>query len=215
MYNYFRQGWIVSRLAKTLQEAFEGQRPVVLTFPHQDSIAAEEVANGFTLFFAGPRATPIRRAFEEKITYLVQAGSAPNPSSPNGFAMAKAEPLIRLSPARVEIPSDMQVAQDAWPFLYLRAPMIPNISLRGAAMISAVSLLLLLLFGWRPTSTHTTLPHMALFFLGAGFMLLETKAIVHMALVFGSTWVVNTSCVLGHPGNDPDSKLVGAEAPAH
>jgi membrane-bound ClpP family serine protease len=82
-------------------------------------------------------------------------------------------------------------------------------------MISAVSLLLLLLFGWRPTSTHTTLPHMALFFLGAGFMLLETKAIVHMALVFGSTWVVNTSSVLGHPGNHPDSKLVGAEAPAH
>ncbi len=28
--------------------------------------------------------------------------------------------------------------------------------------------------------------------LGAGFMLIETKAVVHMALVFGSTWIVNT-----------------------
>ena len=30
------------------------------------------------------------------------------------------------------------------------------------------------------------------FFLGAGFMLVETKAVVHMALLFGSTWMVNT-----------------------
>jgi hypothetical protein len=31
-----------------------------------------------------------------------------------------------------------------------------------------------------------------MFFLGAGFMLVETKAVVHMALLFGSTWMVNT-----------------------
>ena len=30
------------------------------------------------------------------------------------------------------------------------------------------------------------------FLLGAGFMLIETKAVVEMALLFGSTWVVNT-----------------------
>ena len=31
-----------------------------------------------------------------------------------------------------------------------------------------------------------------MFFLGAGFMLLEAKGVVHMALLFGSTWVVNS-----------------------
>ncbi len=31
-----------------------------------------------------------------------------------------------------------------------------------------------------------------MFFLGAGFMLIETKAVVHLALLFGSTWVVNS-----------------------
>ena len=31
-----------------------------------------------------------------------------------------------------------------------------------------------------------------MFFLGAGFMLIETKAVVHMALLFGSTWMVNS-----------------------
>ena len=32
-----------------------------------------------------------------------------------------------------------------------------------------------------------------MFFLGAAFMLLETKAIVHLALLFGSTWLVNSA----------------------
>ena len=31
-----------------------------------------------------------------------------------------------------------------------------------------------------------------MFFLGAGFMLLETKGVVQMALLFGSTWMVNS-----------------------
>ena len=35
-------------------------------------------------------------------------------------------------------------------------------------------------------------PNWQMFFLGAGFMLLETKGVVHMALLFGSTWVVNS-----------------------
>ncbi len=35
-------------------------------------------------------------------------------------------------------------------------------------------------------------PNGQMFFLGAGFMLLETKGVVHMALLFGSTWMVNS-----------------------
>ena len=31
-----------------------------------------------------------------------------------------------------------------------------------------------------------------MFFLGAGFMLIETKAVVQMALLFGGTWMVNS-----------------------
>jgi hypothetical protein len=36
-----------------------------------------------------------------------------------------------------------------------------------------------------------------MFFLGAAFMLVETKAVVHMALLFGSTWMVNTIVFAG------------------
>jgi hypothetical protein len=35
-------------------------------------------------------------------------------------------------------------------------------------------------------------PSGRMFFLGAGFMLLETKGVVHMALLFGATWMVNS-----------------------
>jgi hypothetical protein len=191
MYNYFRQGWIVSRLARTLEEVFDGRRPVIFTFPHQDAIAADETANGFTLFFAGPRAHEIEAAFRKRDGYYVQSGVAPDPASPNGFDAQSGPNQIRISPARVEIPPDLRVAEDAWPYLYLRRPMIPDLSWRGIAVIGLLSLLMLNRFGWKLTRQQISQPNMAMFFLGAGFMLLETKAVVHMALVYGSTWTVN------------------------
>jgi hypothetical protein len=35
-------------------------------------------------------------------------------------------------------------------------------------------------------------PNGRMFFLGAGFMLLETRGVVQMALLFGATWIVNS-----------------------
>ena len=88
-------------------------------------------------------------------------------------------------------------ATDDWPFLYLREPMIPTLSLRGMLIMGGLALLLIFLFLPRrdgatrgvTIAVHTTAQ---LFFLGAGFMLVETKAVVTMALLFGSTWVVNS-----------------------
>ena len=34
------------------------------------------------------------------------------------------------------------------------------------------------------------------FFLGAGFMILETSAIIRMAMLFGSTWIVNSIVII-------------------
>jgi hypothetical protein len=43
-----------------------------------------------------------------------------------------------------------------------------------------------------PSSLHPPRLTGRMLFLGAGFMLVETKAVVHMALLFGSTWMVNS-----------------------
>src|SRR5262249_31327293 len=54
--------------------------------------------------------------------------------------------------------------------------------------LGSLSIALLLAF----TPARKLRPNGQMFFLGAGFMLLETKGVVHMALLFGSTWMVNS-----------------------
>src|SRR5262249_55304709 len=76
-------------------------------------------------------------------------------------------------------------------FLYLRDAVIPAVNLRGIALIAVLSLGLL--FAVSPG--RRTSPNWRMFFMGAGFMLLETKSIVHLALLFGSTWIVNAVVV--------------------
>lgn len=191
MYNYFRQGWIVSRLVWTVENVFN-QQPLVLTMPEQERIAADAVANGFTVLFAGSRANEIARAFDNG-PYRLEADVPPTPASPNGFQVSPpAGKSLRFVPAIVEVPADLRIAEDTWPFLYLRNPMIPELSWRGMAMMALVSFVLLWMFGWRLSGEYQSNLNGAMLLLGAGFMLLETKAVVHMALVFGSTWTVNT-----------------------
>lgn len=190
MYNYFRQGWIVARLAKTEGAAF-GQPPLVLTLPQRDAITVNQKADGFTLIFDGPRAAAIGREFREKGPYVIPVGMAPGQSSADGFAARAGGNSIRLSPAQVEVPADLRMARDAWPFLYLRSPMIPDLVWRGIVVMGLTSLVMLRVFGWRTGGRESGGLHPAMLLLGAGFMLLETKAVVHMALLFGSTWIVN------------------------
>jgi hypothetical protein len=88
------------------------------------------------------------------------------------------------------------LATDDWPFLYLREPIIPSLSVRGMLIMGGIGFLMLFPFLKRsrlavgPGDSMNALAQM--FFLGAGFMLVETKAVVHMALLFGGTWVVNS-----------------------
>jgi hypothetical protein len=100
---------------------------------------------------------------------------------------------IALSGANLtpEFPSTNGVllATDDWPFLYLRNRSIP---------ISILLVAILFLCGaWFVLRSMNLLENGAIascshfFFLGAGFLLLETKAITQMSLLFGATWFVN------------------------
>jgi spermidine synthase len=191
MYNYFRQGWIVSRLTKTAEGIF-GREPLVLTMPNRDRILADQKADGFTVFFEGPRAEALGRAFEQRGSYFIPGGSAPVPASPDGFGRSADAAGLHFSPVPVEVPAGLRIAEDTWPFLYLRNPMIPDLSWRGMVVMGCISLVMLLLFGWKSARGRFGRLEVGMLLLGAGFMLLETKAVVHMALIFGSTWIVNT-----------------------
>jgi hypothetical protein len=66
-------------------------------------------------------------------------------------------------------------------------------TLTGMAVMALAALSLLWLFAPPAEGGRFRLALDArMFFLGAGFMLVETKAVVQMALLFGSTWTVNS-----------------------
>lgn len=105
-------------------------------------------------------------------------------------------------PQLVDATSDLQartnsttlLATDNWPFLYLTDRSIP------APVSVAATLFFLLVWTMLRKANclawKTSLPHLHFFFLGAGFLLLETKAVTQLSLLFGGTWLVN-SVVIG------------------
>jgi hypothetical protein len=78
------------------------------------------------------------------------------------------------------------VSTDDWPFLYMATRVYPRSYLFMGALVIGLSVLLVSNFtGERPAFSHGVF-----FLLGAAFMLLETKAITELGLVFGNTWHV-------------------------
>jgi hypothetical protein len=199
MYNYFRQGWIVDRLNQGLREAF-GADPLIVTLPYQAEIQPE-TRGGFTILMSGAT-DRIRQTFQRNGEYWLAPGQAPSPATPNGFEVEVAEAdrhgWIRFGPARLTSTDNLRDATDDWPFIYLRGPMIPGVSARGMAMMGGLALILFIgVVRSGPDKARLWRLNPRMFFLGAAFMLVETKAVVHMALLFGSTWMVNTIVFAG------------------
>ena len=69
VYNFFRQGWIASRIRDQLRTAFDGVEPVVITTPPFATVKFDDFQPGAsTGFFAGRAEVvePLRQKFEEK-----------------------------------------------------------------------------------------------------------------------------------------------------
>jgi hypothetical protein len=88
----------------------------------------------------------------------------------------------------------MQPTTDDRPFPYLTDRTIPRFYLEMLGLILLVSILLV-----RVTAgpLRQMRPYVDLFFMGAAFLLLETKNVVQFALLFGTTWVVNAAVFAG------------------
>jgi len=84
------------------------------------------------------------------------------------------------------------VTTDDWPFFYQHEPGLP-------ISVILISIAVLLTFGWFLRQTGGTEGRIDFHFLllGAGFMLLEAQIVSRMALLFGTTWVVNSIVVSG------------------
>ncbi len=89
------------------------------------------------------------------------------------------------------IPID--VSTDDWPFFYMPHRVYPVSYLPMLGLVVFLSLLLYQrFFSEKPRGSH-----LPFFFLGAGFMLVETKAITELGLTFGNTWRVIAIAIAG------------------
>jgi spermidine synthase len=164
LYNYFREKWLVDRLANTVAQVF-GQEPRAHVHQERAYLA---------VMLAGPR--------------LAELTAAPPPPT---FSMAYGQQNDPRPAQPLQRDAAIIPATDNWPFLYMRAPELPRHYLYALAVVLAISAIAVIGVLWTTQSAISNLPvaiNWHFFFLGAGFMLLETKSIVQFALLWGSTW---------------------------
>jgi spermidine synthase len=92
------------------------------------------------------------------------------------------------------IPAGPASATDDHPFVYLYGRSIPAYYLLTLLGVLVISLLAVRLAGG---PVRRMRPYTDLFFLGAAFLLLETRSITGFALLFGTTWIVNALVFAG------------------
>lgn len=143
MYNFYRNPWLIDRLAGTAAKAF-GHAPCI------DTYANAQAAISVALSEAGQQCETVWRP---------AAGAT----------------LV-------------EPATDDAPFLYFRGDGFPRLYLVALIGILLGSLAAVRAFGGPFREMR---PYADLFFMGAAFLLLETKNVATFALLFGTTWFVN------------------------
>ena len=87
---------------------------------------------------------------------------------------------------------DLPLTTDDWPYVYMRERVIPSGYWQTYLVIG------LLCFGMMARTFPESLrPDWKFFLLGAAFLLIEFKSITELALLFGTTWFVNSLAISG------------------
>jgi hypothetical protein len=88
--------------------------------------------------------------------------------------------------------ASLPLSSDDWPYLYLRARRVPAAYWQALLLIGVVCLVL-----FRRSFPEALRPNWHFWLLGAGFLLVEFKSITELALLFGTTWLVNALAISG------------------
>ena len=147
MYNYYREPWLIDRLAGTTAKVF-GHSPCIDTFAGAQAVITVGM-------------TPADQRC--KTTWTPGSGKV--------------------------VP-----ATDDSPFLYFRGGSFPALYTVTLLSILLTSLVAIRALGGPLRSMR---PYADLFFMGAAFLLLETKNVATFALLFGTTWFVNALVFAG------------------
>ena len=126
MYNAYRQGWVVGRLALLAEKVF-GTKPVVLAMPHVEAISStDDLGSRVSCLIVGPPGAPfverVRAAYAANASFWLasvpEVGARVNgfgPAAPTvaGFAGTWAQ----VRPVKLETSSAGRLPTDTWPFL--------------------------------------------------------------------------------------------------
>ncbi len=164
LYNYYRESWLIEKLAGMVTRAF-GRDSFVSTYGGQGRGA---------VIINGPRLAQI-------------SGAKLGRYRETAAAQASAE--LRVTGEGFMPATERRPATDDWPFVYLPEKSFPTIYIKGLVVIAAISLAAIFWIAPRQALRRFDW-HM--FCLGAAFALLEVKALTTFALLFGSTWNVNS-----------------------
>lgn len=149
MYNYYRETWLIDRLAGTAASVF-GHSPCIDTFAGAQAVISV------------------------------------------GMTEADQQCGARWIPASVD--AVVAPATDNAPFLYFKGDTFPPLYTVTLLFLLVTSLIAVRALGGPLREMR---PYADLFFMGAAFLLLETKNVATFALLFGTTWFVNALVFAG------------------
>ncbi|MBI3980263.1 MAG: spermidine synthase [Chloroflexi bacterium] len=161
LYNYYREDWLVDKLAGMLSGTF-GAPPVVITYGGSGKAA---------VLLAGPG-----------LARLDVAARLPD-------AIARSQGRLEVVDAGHRAGAAPLPATDDWPFLYIPDRPLPVVYVASLVLVGLLAIGLTRAAA-PPGTLRRFQPHF--FFMGAAFLLLETKSVVSFSLLFGSTWLVNS-----------------------
>jgi hypothetical protein len=168
LYNYYREDWLVQKLAGMVDAAF-GAPPFVTTYGDWGRAA---------VIIAGP-------GLQALPPTLLQPYVEPAP-----FALAgRGQPLPVIGQGLMAANPNLDLTIDDWPFAYMPKRTLPTPYVAALAMVLFLALAAVLIAAPRQTLRRFN-GHF--FWLGVAFMLLETRSLVTFSLLFGSTWMVNS-----------------------
>ncbi len=87
---------------------------------------------------------------------------------------------------------DIPLTTDDWPYLYLRSRNIPDAYWQAILLIVLLSMIMI-----SRSFPQALKPEWHFLLLGAAFLLIEFKSITELALLFGTTWIVNALAISG------------------
>lgn len=138
----------------------------------------------------------------EKLRHMLHAATGRYPQvahQAGDFMVFMVGPRTEGSSPTAPVREAVDIAVDDWPFPYLRTRGIPALYVRVALGFAlAIFVLMMALHrGGTAGAARSRAPlrlKLAFLFMGAAFLLLETKSVVQFSLLFGTTWV-NSSLV--------------------